>query len=420
MPDEFPRYLFKEMDAADPLAELRDRFVVADEDLIYLDGNSLGRLPAATPDHLARLVREGWGDRLVRGWPGWIEWARRIGDRLATHALGARPGEVLISDSTSVNLYKLAAAALDAAGDRRTILVDAEDFPTDRYILQGLAEARGHTLRVLPSDLDQGLDLATLRAALNPDVALVVSSAVSYRCGALLDLAAVNAAAREVGAYVLWDLSHAAGSVPLDLTAAGADLAVGCTYKYLNGGPGAPAFLYVRRELQERLRQPIWGWFGQRDQFAMGPTYDPVPDLDRFQVGTPPVLGMAALDPALDVLAEAGIDLVREKGRRLSQAIVTLADAWLTPYGFTVASPRDPDRRGSHVSLHHPDALRISRAVADEGRVIGDYRAPDRLRLGPAPLYTRFVDVWDAMDRLRDIAERRSYERVPGAPSRVT
>ncbi|MFG2052632.1 kynureninase [Micromonospora sp. NPDC048930] len=420
MSDEFPRYLFKEMDAADPLAELRDRFVIPDEDLIYLDGNSLGRLPAATPDHLARLVREGWGDQLVRGWPTWIEWARRIGDRLAAHALGARPGEVVISDSTSVNLYKLAAAALDAAGDRRTILVDAEDFPTDRYILQGLAEARGLTLRALPSDLDQGLDLAALRAALDSDVALVVLSAVSYRCGALLDLAAVNAAAREVGAYVLWDLSHAAGSVPVELTASGADLAVGCTYKYLNCGPGAPAFLYVRRELQERLRQPIWGWFGQRDQFAMGPGYDPVPHLDRFQVGTPPVLGMAALDPALDVLAEAGIDRVREKGRRLGEAIVSLADAWLTPYGFTVASPRDPDRRGSHVSLHHPEALRISRALATEGRVVGDYRAPDRLRLGPAPLYTRFVDVWDALDRLRDIAERRSYERLPGEPSRVT
>ncbi|SBT41940.1 kynureninase [Micromonospora auratinigra] len=420
MSDEFPRYLFKELDAADPLAELRDRFVIADHDLIYLDGNSLGRLPAATPDHLARLVRDGWGGQLVRGWPTWIDWARRIGDRLAAHALGARPDEVVVSDSTSVNLYKLAAAALDAAPGRRTILVDAEDFPTDRYLLQGLAEARGLTLRTLPSDLDQGLDLATLRAALDDDVALVVLSAVSYRCGALLDLAAVNEAARAVGAYVLWDLSHAAGSVPVELAATGADLAVGCTYKYLNGGPGAPAFLYVRRELQERLRQPIWGWFGQRDQFAMGPDYDPVPDLDRFQVGTPPVLGMAALDPALDVLAEAGIDRVREKGRRLGEAIVSLADAWLTPYGFTVASPRDPDRRGSHVSLHHPEALRISRALAEQARVVGDYRAPDRLRLGPAPLYTRFVDVWDAMDRLRDIAERRSYERVPAGPTRVT
>ncbi|MFC0004498.1 kynureninase [Micromonospora siamensis] len=419
MQDEFPRYRCKEWDAEDPLADLRDRFVIADDQLIYLDGNSLGRLPAATPEHLARLVRDGWGERLVRGWPTWIEWAGRIGDRIAAHAVGARPGEVAVSDSTSVNLYKLAAAALDANPGRRTVLVDAEDFPTDRYVLQGLAEARGLTLTMLPSDLDEGLDPRTLIDALTEDVALVVLSAVSYRCGALLDMAAVNAAAREVGAYVLWDLSHAVGSVPIELTASGADLAVGCTYKYLNGGPGAPAFLYVRRELQQRLRQPIQGWFGQRDQFAMGPHYEPVPTLDRFQVGTPPILGMAALDPALDVLAEAGVDRVRAKGVRLGELIVDLADAWLTPYGFTVASPRDPARRGSHVSLHHPEALRISRALAEAG-VVGDYRAPDRLRLGPAPLYTRFVDVWDAMDRLRDIVERRAYEQVPGEPSRVT
>ncbi|MGW1059132.1 kynureninase [Micromonospora rubida] len=420
MRDDFPRYLAKELDAADPLADLRDRFVIADDDLIYLDGNSLGRLPAATPAHLDRLVRQGWGDRLVRSWPSWIEWGRRLGDRLATHALGARDGEVVISDSTSVNLYKLAAAALDAAGDRRTVLVDAEDFPSDRYVIEGLARARGLTLRMLPSDLDEGLGLDELRAALDGDVALVVLSAVSYRSGALLDMAAVNAAAREVGAVVLWDLSHAVGAVPIELEASGADLAVGCTYKYLNGGPGAPAFLYVRRELQSRLRQPIQGWFGQRDQFLMAAGYDPAPGLDRFLVGTPSILALAPLDPALDVLAEAGIDRVREKGRRLGELIVTLTDAWLTPYGFRVASPREAGRRGSHVSLHHPEALRISRALAEQGRVVGDYRTPDRLRLGPAPLYTRFVDVWDAMDRLRDIAERRAWERVPGGPSRVT
>ncbi|NBE79620.1 kynureninase [Micromonospora rubida] len=420
MRDDFPRYLAKELDAADPLADLRDRFVIADDDLIYLDGNSLGRLPAATPAHLDRLVRQGWGDRLVRSWPDWIEWGRRLGDRLAAHALGARDGEVVISDSTSVNLYKLAAAALDAAGDRRTVLVDAEDFPSDRYVIEGLARSRGLTLRMLPSDLDEGLGLDELRAALDGDVALVVLSAVSYRSGALLDMAAVNAAAREAGTVVLWDLSHAVGAVPIELDASGADLAVGCTYKYLNGGPGAPAFLYVRRELQSRLRQPIQGWFGQRDQFLMGAGYDPAPGLDRFLVGTPSILALAPLDPALDVLAEAGIDRVREKGRRLGELIVTLTDAWLTPHGFRVASPREAGRRGSHVSLHHPEALRISRALTEQGRVVGDYRTPDRLRLGPAPLYTRFVDVWDAMDRLRDIAERHAWERVPGGPSRVT
>ncbi|MEV4845460.1 kynureninase [Micromonospora matsumotoense] len=411
------RQVAQEWDAADPLAGLRDRFVV--DDLCYLDGNSLGRLPAATGGHLAGLVRDGWGTELVRSWPTWIEWPRRIGDRIAAHALGAREGEVIVSDSTSVNLYKLAAAALDARPGRGTILADAEEFPTDRYLLEGLAAQRGHTLRLLPSDLDEGLDQATLVESLTEDVALVVLSAVSYRCGALLDVAAVTAAARRVGALVLWDLSHAVGSVPLTLTDAGVDLAVGCTYKYLNGGPGAPAFLYVRRELQESLRQPIWGWFGQRDQFRMGAGYDPAPGPERFLVGTPPVLGMAALDPALDVLADAGTDRVREKSVRLGELIIELADAWLVPHGFRLASPREPGRRGGHVSLHHPEALRISRALVDAG-VVGDYRVPDRLRLGPAALYTRYVDVWDAMDRLRDIAERQAWTDVPTEPSRVT
>ncbi|MCI4066755.1 kynureninase [Micromonospora sp. R77] len=421
MSDDHPRYVAKELDADDPLAHLRDRFVIADDDLIYLDGNSLGRLPAATPAHLDRLVRRGWGEQLVRSWPTWIDWGRRLGDRLARHALGARPGEVVVSDSTSVNLYKLAAAALDAApAGRRTILVDAEDFPTDRYVVQGLAAARGLTVRALPSDLDDGLHLDQLRDALDHTVALVLLSAVSYRSGALLDMGAVNAAARECGAVVLWDLSHAAGAVPVELTGTGSELAVGCTYKYLNAGPGAPAFLYVRQEMQGRLRQPIQGWFGQRDQFLMSAAYDPAPGLDRFLVGTPPILSLAALDPALDVLAEAGVDRVRRKGVRLGELLVELADAWLTPYGFRLACPRDPRRRGSHVTLHHPEALRISRALATEGRVVGDYRTPDRLRLGPAPLYTRFVDVWDAMDRLRDIAARRAWERMPGEPSRVT
>ncbi|MEV0941147.1 kynureninase [Micromonospora wenchangensis] len=417
MSTHLSRDVAREWDAADPLAGLRDRFVV--DDLLYLDGNSLGRLPATTGDHLAGLVRGGWGTELVRSWPTWIEWPRRIGDRIAAHALGARDGEVIVSDSTSVNLYKLAAAALDARPGRGTILADAEEFPTDRYLLEGLAAQRGHTLRLLPSDLDEGLDPETLAAALTEDVALVVLSAVSYRCGALLDVAAVTEAARRVGALVLWDLSHAVGSVPLDLTAAGADLAVGCTYKYLNGGPGAPAFLYVRRELQESLRQPIWGWFGQRDQFRMGAGYEPATGPERFLVGTPPVLGMAALDPALDVLADAGMDRVREKSVRLGELIVELADAWLVPHGFRLASPRDPARRGGHVSLYHPEALRISRALVDAG-VVGDYRVPDRLRLGPAALYTRHVDVWDAMDRLRDIAERRAWTGVPAEPSRVT
>jgi kynureninase len=407
------------LDAADPLADFRDRFVVTDPDLRYLDGNSLGRLPVATPDAVAAVVREQWGDGLVRSWHTWIDWGVSLGDRLAEHVLGARPGEVVVADSTSVNLYKLAAAALDAAPGRGVVVMDAEEFPTDRYVVQGLCRSRGLTLRTLPSDLDDGLSPGALRAALDDDVALVVLSAVSYRSGALQDLAAVTAAAAAVGARVLWDVSHAAGVVPLDLAGSGAELAVGCTYKYLNAGPGAPAFLYVRADLQERLRQPIQGWFGQRDQFAMGPDYDPLPGVERFTVGTPPVVALAALGPALDLVEAAGVARLREKAVRQGELVVALADAWLAPLGFRPASPRDPARRGAHVSLAHPDAWRICRAAIAAG-VVADYREPSRLRLGPSPLYTRYTDVWDALDRLRALVSAGEHELLPRDPSRVT
>ncbi|MGM9463710.1 kynureninase [Streptomyces murinus] len=415
-----PRAAAEELDAADPLAGFRDRFVITDPELIYLDGNSLGRLPAATPDRLREVVEEGWGEGLVRSWQGWIDWGARLGDRLAEHVLGARPGEVVISDSTSVNLYKLAGAALDAAPGRGTVLMDAEDFPTDRYILQGLTAQRGLRLRRLASGLDGGLDLDVLRSALDQDVALVVLSLVSYRSGALLDMAKVNELARAAGTRVLWDLSHAAGAVPVDLAATGAELAVGCTYKYLNGGPGSPAFLYVRGELQAELRQPVWGWFGQREQFRMGPDYDPVPGIERFLVSTPPLLSLAAIDPALALVEEAGMARIRAKGLLLGRLVDDLADAWLAPLGFRPASPRPPERRGSHVSLYHRDAWRICQTLAADAKVVCDYRVPDRLRIGPSPLYTRFTEVWDALARLRQVAAGRAYASRPTGLARVT
>ncbi|MEU6485705.1 kynureninase [Streptomyces sp. NPDC046887] len=414
------RTVAEELDAADPLAAFRERFVITDPETIYLDGNSLGRLPAATPELLRRVVEEGWGGGLVRSWGDWIDWGARLGDRLAERVLGARPGEVVVSDSTSVNLYKLAAAALDAAPGRTTVLMDAEDFPTNRYVLQGLAEQRGLRLRRLASDLDGGLDLEVLRAALDGDTALVVLSLVSYRSGALADMAAVNGLARAAGARVLWDLSHAAGAVPVELTASGAELAVGCTYKYLNGGPGSPAFLYVRRELHEVLRQPVWGWFGQREQFAMGPEYDPVASIGRFLVSTPPLLSLAAIDPALTVVEEAGVARIRAKGLLLGRLADALADDWLAPLGFRPASPRPPELRGSHLSLHHPEAWRICQTLAAEAKVVCDYRTPDRLRIGPSPLYTRFTEVWDALDRLREVAARGAYLARPAGLARVT
>ncbi|GAA3393566.1 kynureninase [Cryptosporangium minutisporangium] len=407
------------LDDQDPLARFRAGFVHADPDLIYLDGNSLGRLPRTTADRVATAIAEEWGRGLIRSWSHWIDLARAVGDQIATGVVSARPGEVLVGDSTTVNLYKLAAAALDARPDRRVIVLDDDNFPTDLYVLQGLAAARNFELRVVRADIDAGLDVDTIRAALDEDVALLCLSHVAYRSGALAEMSTITDAAHRVGALALWDLSHAAGSVPVPLTESGADLAVGCTYKYLNGGPGAPAFLYVREELQATLRQPIWGWFGQQDQFAMGPTYQPVAGIERFAVGTPPVLGLYAVEEGIRPVTEAGIDAIRAKGMALTSYAVELHDAWLAPLGFRLASPRDAERRGGHVSLYHPDAWRICQALIAR-HVVPDYRTPDRLRLGFSPLTTSFADVWTGFERLRDLVAAEEHLTFDATPTRVT
>jgi kynureninase len=394
------------LDASDPLAGFRDRFVLEDRDRIYVDGNSLGRLPQETAALLAARVEE-WGSRLVTAWPDWIDLPLEVGDLLAP-LVGARRGEVLVADSTTVNLYKLAHAALDVR--QGAIVARSGDFPTDRYVVQGLAAQRDRELRLVDD----------VRSALAPPVALVCLSHVDYRTGALEDLAGVTAAAHEAGALALWDLSHSAGAVPVALGAAGADLAVGCTYKYLNAGPGAPAFLYVRSELQERLRSPIWGWFAQREQFAMGPEYDPVAGIGRFQAGTPSVLGLAAVEAGARLLAEAGIERLREKSVGLTSLVVDLHDTWLAPLGFELGTPRRPDQRGAHVSLRHPDGWRICRALIERANVIPDFRGPDSIRYGLPPVYTRFVDAWDAVDRLRRLVEERTYLEVEPGTARVT
>jgi kynureninase len=405
------------LDAADPLASLRDAFVVDDPELIYLDGNSLGRLPKASADRIAQVVRDEWGTDLIRSWKHWVDLPFRAGDLMGSALLGAAAGQVVVSDSTTVNLYKLAAAALDARPDRNVIITDDDNFPTDRYVLEGLAAQRGIELRLVRTDIDEGLDPDVLRDAVDENTALVSLSHVAYRSGALLDMAAVNEIVHGAGALVLWDLCHSAGSVPVRLDATGTDLAVGCTYKYLNGGPGSPAFLYVREELQTLLRQPIWGWFGQRNQFAMGPAYDPAPEIGRFLAGTPAVLGIAAVEEGVRLLAEAGIGRLRAKGQELTGYVIELTNAWLP--GLDLATPPDAARRGSHVSLRHPDAWRFTQALI-EAKVIPDYRTPDRLRLGPAPINTSFTDVWDGLDRLRRIVADGTYERFSSEPSRVT
>jgi kynureninase len=409
----------EELDAADPLAAFRDRFVRADPSLIYLDGNSLGMLPEVTAQRITEVVRREWGAGLIGSWDHWLDLPQRAGDLLGRKLLGAAPGQVAVADSTTVNLFKLAWAALDDRPDRRVIVTDDDNFPTDRYVLEGVAGQRVAQLRLIHTDMDDGVSEDAVRAAVGTDTALVSLSHVAYRSGALADMATLTAVAHDAGALVLWDLCHSVGSVPVQLDACGADLAVGCSYKYLNAGPGAPAFLYVREGLQERLRQPVQGWFGQRDQFAMGPGYDPVPGIGRFLTGSPNIIGTVAVEEGARLLGEAGIGPLRAKGMLLTDYLIALADAWLVPLGAALASPRDATRRGSHVCLRHPDAWRISQALIAAG-VVGDYRTPDRLRLGPAPITTRFTDVWDALAITREIIETRAYQRFRGEPARVT
>jgi len=391
----------EELDSRDPLAPFRDRFEFTDPRLVYLTGNSLGALPKATAERIGRIVREEWGAALARSWEHWTALPRSAGDAVGA-LVGAGPGQVVVSDSTTVNLYKLACAALGAFPGRNVIVTDDDNFPSDRYVLEGVAARYGCELRMISTDINGGVTAQAVREAIDSRTALVSLSHVAYRSGAIADMAEITRIAHDSGALILWDLCHSAGAVEVGLDAAGADLAVGCTYKYLDAGPGSPAFLYVARRLQDGLRQPVWGWFGQRDQFAMGPGYDPAPGIDQYLTGTPQIIGVAAVEEGARLLAEAGIGRIRAKGVALTSYLISLADAWLAPLGVSVASPRDPARRGSHVTLCHPGAERVVADLA-KANVITDYRTPDRFRYGLAALTTRFTDVWDALDRTREI-----------------
>jgi kynureninase len=393
-----------ELDAADPLAGYRDRFALEDPSLIYLNGNSLGAPPRATMRRLESMIRSEWGGALARSWDHWVDLPGRAGD-LVGALIGAAPGQVVVTDNTTVNLYKLACAALDARPGRRVIVTDQDNFPSDRYVVEGIAAQRGAKLRMLATDLNEGLAPDAVRAVVDEDTALVSLSHVAYRSGALADMAAITKIAHEAGALMLWDLCHSVGAVPVELDACDADLAVGCTYKYLNAGPGAPAFLYVCARLTEVLRQPVWGWFSQRDQFAMGPRYDPAAGIAKFMTGTPPILGTAAVEEGARLLLEAGIDAMRAKSVQLTSYLIDLADAWLVPLGCALATPRQAARRGGHVTFSHPRAEQIVGQLA-AANILTDYRTPDRFRLGASPLTTRFTDVWSAVDATRDILER--------------
>jgi kynureninase len=411
-----------ELDAADELAAFRGRFVDDDPDLIYLDGNSLGRLPYATAGLAEEMVRQQWGGRLIRGWnEGWFTAPERVGAKIA-RLIGAHEDEVIVADSTSVNLFKLAVAALRDRAGRTRILTDDLNFPSDLYILQGAMDLLGgrHELRVVPAADGVYGPVEGLLAGLDGDTALLTLSHTVFKSGYTYDMAALSRAAREAGALTIWDLSHAVGSVPVDVTAAGADMAVGCCYKYLNGGPGAPAFLYVRRELQERLINPIAGWMGQRDLFAFGLEYRPAPGIRRFLSGTPSVVSLGLIEPGVDLLLEAGMEQLRAKSVRQGDYLVALWEELLAPLGFTLNSPRDAAWRGSHISLGHPQALGIDLALIRELGVLPDFRTPDNIRLGIAPIYNSYTDIHTAVSRMRQIVLEGRHEKYMAEAPTVT
>jgi len=412
----------RELDRQDELAHFRDEFVVDDSDLIYLDGNSLGRLPKRTVERLREVVEREWGRRLIRGWgEGWFTAPQRIGAKIA-QLVGAQPEEVIVCDSTSVNLFKLYLAALQARPGRHAVVTDDLNFPSDLYVLQGALKLAGpaYQLRLVRSE--DGLTIAdeSLQPAIDDDTALVTLTHTAFKSGYVYDMGAITAMAHRAGALMLWDLCHSVGALPLELNKHGVDLAVGCTYKYLNGGPGSPAFLYVRRDLQEQLLNPIWGWFGQKGQFDMQLDYSPAPGLNRFLAGTPTLLSLAAVEPGVELILEAGIERLRAKSVRQTEYLITLWEELLQPLGVTLNSPRDARRRGSHVSLGHPEGLRIDRALIEEMKVIPDFRYPDNIRLGLAPLYTTFAEIHAAVTRFRRVIVERLYEKYPVERPEVT
>ena len=401
----------KELDAQDPLASFKGQFVVTDPDLIYLDGNSLGRLPKATKAMMVNLIDE-WGDSLIGFWEKNFNTQRDMGNKIAK-LIGASPDEVIIGESTSVNMYKLFVASLLAQEGRTRIVTDDLNFPSDIYILDEINRTLGnkHTVEIVKSPDSMTGPVEGIKARLDEETALLTLSGTVFKSAYNYDMADINAATKEAGALVVWDLSHSIGSVPIDLNGSGADMAIGCSYKYVNGGPGAPAFLYVRKDLQEKLRNPIAGWHGRKDQFDFGLEYHPKDGIARFLSGTPDVLSIAPIGVGIDLLLEAGMDRVREKSVKQTEFMIALWEEHLKPYGFTLNSPREAKWRGSHVAVGHPEAWRINQSMIKDMKILPDFRAPNNIRLGITPLYTSYTDLHTAVMRIKQIMEEKLYEK---------
>jgi kynureninase len=414
-----------ELDRNDSLAHFREKFVITDPNLSYLDGNSLGRLPNETVKAVNEFLTLEWGREVVTGWSHWVDEAQPVGDLLARSALGAAAGQVLVCDTTSVNFYQLCLAAINARPGRKTIITDAANFPTDRYILAGIAKQLGLNLVLIDNESpgtaeNERITVDILKPYMNEDVALVTFEVIQYRSGARNDIKSITDFVRSFGATVLWDASHAAGAIELDFDANGVDIAVGCTYKYGNSGPGAPAWLYVSKRVQSELQVPIQGWFGNEDQFGMGPEFVKASGIRGFQIASPPIIGIRSVKVAFEMIEEASIKAIAHKAATGTQMMIDLYDAWLADLGFTLLTSRDANERGGHISLGHPDAAQICIALRQLANVIPDYRTPNVIRLAIAPLPTSYVEVWDGFQRLRDLVLSKKYKEIKGSDSRVT
>ncbi|WP_026533991.1 kynureninase [Arthrobacter sp. H14] len=391
-----------ELDAADPLAPFRDRFAGVGDMTIpaYLDGNSLGRPLKASLQRMQSFIQDQWGGRLIRGWDeSWLALPEQIGNELGKTVLGAADGQTIVADSTSVLLYKLVRAAVAARPERREIVIDRDNFPTDRFIVEGIASELGMSVRWVEAGFDGGVTASALGAVVGSRTSLVVLSHVAYRSGHLADMEQLTALVHQAGALMLWDLCHSVGAVPIDLDACGVDLAVGCTYKYLNGGPGAPAFAYVNDKHHDLLRQPIHGWLGSQDPFGMGEGYVPASGIRGFASGTPPIMGMLCMQDMIELIGLAGMEAVREKSIRLTEYAIALVDERLTPIGASLSSPRDQQLRGSHITVDHPSFEAITARLWKQG-IIPDFRKPTGIRLGLSPLSTSFTEVERGIDAI--------------------
>ena len=413
------------LDSSDPLAHFKSQFVVSDPDMCYLDGNSLGRIPKATITAINDFMVKEWGPEVVTGWSHWVDEAQPTGDLLGAAALGAGPGQVLVCDTTSVNFYQLCLAAIHARPGRKTIITDAANFPTDRYILDGIAKQFDLKLVIIDNEdpsiaVHERITTEVLAPYLNDDVALVTLEVIQYRSGARTDIKSITDQVRAVGALVVWDASHAVGAIELNLDANGVDLCVGCTYKYGNSGPGSPAWLYVNKRVQKELQVPIQGWFAQDAQFEMGPNFERAQNIRGFQIASPSLMGIRCVQTAFSMIKDAGIDKIAHKAAVGTQMMIDLYDAWLAPLGIELNTSRDPKERGGHISLVHPDAAQICVALRQISNVIPDYRTPNSIRLAISPLPTSYVEIWDGFARMRELVASGAYKTIKEGGSRVT